>query len=164
MSICVIWLIFSPFTLKGHTEIQQQTKYEISDSLKLKICQETANMSEIRIANYCLDLTKNILTFSKQNDLLNGKANCIGYSIVYKSICEYAYKVNKKNVKIKHIRGYIYFSGINLCRIAQILSPNEYKNFVKDHDFVQIILENNNSFYIDPTLYDLINNKCMTNN
>jgi hypothetical protein len=51
--------------------------------------------------------------------------------------------------------------GINLCKIAQSISPKKYKSFVKDHDFIELSL-GGSYYYIDPSLYDLMGTDCMT--
>lgn len=137
------------------------SSYNISSEIKDRIKLETQGMENIRIAKYCIQLTSEMLEFSKKNDIQNGKANCIGYARVCKSLCEYAYKINNKNISVRHVRGYVTDYRINLCKIMEFISPKELKEFVKDHDFIELDF-GNSYIYLDPTSYDMIGRDNMT--
>ena len=49
--------------------------------------------------------------------------------------------------------GYVTFYGINLCDVLKALAPQEVKNYVKDHDFVELELDDKVVFF-DASLYD----------
>ena len=53
------------------------------------------------------------------------------------------------------LRGYVSLFSINLCAILRFISPSEYKDFVKDHDFVEIDFNNGKYIFVDPSIYDL---------
>lgn len=158
----IILIMFIPILLMfafNFTLVKQETinsNYQLSDKLKKEILAETKNLDDFEIAKYCVEFTANYLSFKEKNDISNKEANCIGYSELCKSLCNYVYKVNNRNVKVNHVRGYIKCYNINLCNLLKILVPNNYKNFVKDHDFVEIYI-NNEYIYMDPTLLDLLN-------
>ena len=69
------------------------------------------------------------------------------------SICNYALQINNLNCKSRPVVGYVTFYGINLCNVLKALAPQEWKNFVKDHDFVELELKDNIIFF-DASLYD----------
>ena len=148
-------IIASSFTTLVKTSSVSESEYVIPREIKEKIIYETVGMEIIQIDKYCVILTSNILEFSKINS--GNKANCIGYSKVCVALCKYAYKINNINVKVKHVRGYVSLFSLNLCKILSYIVPNNYKNFVKDHDFVEIIADKD-SIYLDPSLYDLFGN------
>ena len=148
------------FKLVKTTDINTSS-CEISREYKIAIENNTPGLNEMSVIRYCIQLTSKCLEFSKKNDIDNGQANCIGYSQLCKSMCEYAFEVNDIPFKVKHVRGYVSEIGLNLCNIFTKIVPNEYKDFVKDHDFIEI--ECSDLFiYVDPLLYDLINNDCTT--
>lgn len=114
----------------------------------------TGNMD---VVDYALDMTADKLQFSKRNDIPNGKANCVGYARYYATVCNYIFKAKGYDCDARPVVGYIDLNGTNLCNVLKETAPNEYKNFVKDHDFVQLIFGHDRAF-IDPCLYDLIGN------
>ena len=84
----------------------------------------------------------------------DGSANCVGYAQLGASICNYAFDVNGSPSKAKAVVGDVKFWGISVCGVLRILMPNErWRNFVKDHDFVEIGIEKS-IIYVDPSLYD----------
>lgn len=151
--------LFSIDLVKDTTQLKPS--YELPQSVKSQIKSEVMGLDEIHILNYGVRLTASLLDFSEINDIKNGKANCVGYAILCKSICDYAYRLNGYNIKVNHVRGYVSLMGINLCKIAQSISPKKYKSFVKDHDFIELSL-GGSYYYIDPSLYDLMGTDCMT--
>lgn len=159
LGLVLLVIGFCSFTLVKTSDID--SSYEIPQELKEKIRLETQGMEDVRIAKYCVKLTSNKLRFSEKNDIKNGLANCVGYARVCKSLCNYAYKVNNRNITVKHVRGYVSESSVNLCKVAQSLVPKRYKGFVKDHDFIEINF-GNSYVYLDPSLYDLIGRDNMT--
>lgn len=68
------------------------------------------------------------------------------------------------NIKVYHARGYIENSlGINLCTVFKAIVPQGYKNFVKDHDFIEICpAEGEYTYYLDPSIYDMLGLDIMT--
>ena len=62
-------------------------------------------------------------------------------------------KVNHLEYKSKTVVGYITFYGVNLCDVLNAIVPKEYKNFVKDHDFVELELDDKIILF-DASLYD----------
>lgn len=81
----------------------------------------------------------------------NGKANCVGYTKLFTSICNYALMVNKYEGRVKPVVGYVTWCGINMCDVAKFVVPKKYEGFVKDHDFVELDYEDRN-VYVSPTL------------
>lgn len=158
--VILLVISFTSIDLVNETTLAK-TAYELPQSVKNQIEAETMGMDEMHILNYGIRLTASLLDFSEINDIKNGKANCVGYAILCKSICDYAYRLNGYNIKVNHVRGYVSLMGINLCKIAQSISPKKYKSFVKDHDFIELSL-GGSYYYIDPSLYDLMGTDCMT--
>lgn len=152
----IITVSSSSFTLVKISTIN--SNYELSYNLKNKIENETKGMDEIRIARYSVKLTASILNFAEKNDLKNSRANCVGYAMLCRAVCEYAYRINGFDTKVFHVRGYVESSyGFNICKLLKNIVPKNYENFVKDHDFIEINSINNNKiYYLDPTSYDII--------
>ncbi|MBR5686839.1 MAG: hypothetical protein IKX36_02655 [Prevotella sp.] len=148
----LIVIIFSFATLEKTSEVQSY--YNIPDSLREQVRLYTQGMESVQIAKKCVELTADLLKFSRQEDLNNHQANCVGYAKICASLCNYAFRVNHINASAKHVRGYVSCLGVNLCSIAAALCPESMANFVKDHDFVEIQTEGR-SIYIDPSIYDL---------
>lgn len=128
--------------------------YSISDELRTQISLNTHGLSNSEIAEYCLKLTLKELEFSKQNDISNGGANCVGYAQFFKSVCNHAYTVNGREVTVEHVRGYVSCFGVNLCKVAKAIVPAKFKGFVKDHDFVEVDF-GDYQCYLDPSLSDV---------
>ena len=156
--LLIVVILFIGFSIAGFThlglvkeQIVSPRNYTLSDSIQNVIKESTQGMTEVSIAKYCVELTSEILDFSEHNNLSNNKANCVGYATVCKSICDYAYKVNNMNITVNHVRGYVTNDyNINLCKLLRNVVPTKYKNFVKDHDFVEIIYDSS-VFYVDAT-------------
>ena len=89
------------------------------------------------------------------------KENCVGYTKLFTGICNYALKVNHCDGRAMPVVGYIQWCGINLCDAALVVAPEEYKSFVKDHDFVELEYDQKH-VYIDPTIYDATGDECTT--
>lgn len=105
------------------------------------------------IIKFSLKLTAKQLTFTEKNDLGENEANCIGYAQVCSCICNYALVHHGYTPSAKPVVGYVSFCGINICPILQKVVPKKYKNFVKDHDFVELKY-NDKVVYFDASLYD----------
>ena len=106
---------------------------------------------------FCRFLQDSLKTFQRVgvalNDLDNGKANCVGYAILCSRICNYAFQANGMAYRAKPVVGYVSLYGVNLCRLLQAIAPQRWKNFVKDHGFVELKREDRTLFF-DASLYD----------
>ncbi len=159
--IIVSLLIFlCSFTLvKTHN---RSRLYTLPMSFKTQIARGTKGMTEKQIIDYSLDLTAKTLQFDWKNDIPNGKANCIGYAQLCAAICNHALKSNGYKCRAKPVVGYIEDCGINLCEALKVIMPsNHWKSFVKDHDFVELSY-GGKTYYFDPSIYDVLGNKCLT--
>ncbi len=140
----------------------RQKTYILPQSLKAKVEQDTRGMDIEQIINYGLTLTASRLRFSRYNDIDMGKANCVGYARLCSSICNQALSANGVNGQAKPVVGYIETNGINWCDVLKKVAPkNSYKNFVKDHDFVELVTDSK-TYYFDPSIYDVLGKKCLT--
>lgn len=128
-----------------------QTVSILTNFQKQRIREETKGMTEKQIMDYSLKTTSKMLSFSKKNNISKGKANCIGYAKLCSDICNYAFYENQIKASAKPVVGYIKILGFNVHPVVQKLTPESMKNFVKDHDFVEITP---NHTFIDPSLYD----------
>ena len=158
--VVVTILVLSSFTLvKQHN---RANTYRLPKSTSLQVKKETKGMNEKQIIDYSLNLTAIMLEFGAKNDLSNGKANCIGYAQLCSAICNEALKANGYKYRAKPVVGYVKFNGLNICNIAKSLMTNQkYKAFVKDHDFVELNT-GDKTYYFDPSIYDVLGNKCLT--
>lgn len=140
----------------------RQKTFTLTQSMKVKVEAETKGMDVEQIIDYSLKLTVARLQFSRYNDIKNGKANCIGYAQLCASICNQALVTNRINGQAKPVVGYIESIGINWCDVLKAVAPKDsYKNFVKDHDFVELDTDSK-TFYFDPSIYDVLGMKCLT--
>ena len=121
--------------------------------LKSEIVEETRGMSGREIIDYSIKKTGKVLKFGNNNDINLGCANCVGYAQTCSKICNHAFKANKVNGYSKPVVGNIKCYGINVCDVAKSVVPHRWENFVKDHDFVEVHLEDN-GFFVDPSIYD----------
>ena len=133
----------------------------LTQSKKVKVDAETKGMDVEQIIDYSLQLTASRLQFSVNNDINNGKANCVGYSQLCAGICNQALATNGINGQAKAVVGYIESNRINWCDVLKAIFPKNYKNFVKDHDFVELVTESK-TYYFDPSIYDVLGLKCPT--
>ena len=133
---------------------------QLSQQIKNRIRNECKETDPEKCAKYSLKLTGKMLSFSQKNDIQNGEANCVGYAILCSWICNYALKVNHLEYKSKPVVGYVTFYGVNLCDVLKSIVPKGYKNFVKDHDFVELELDDKIMLF-DASLYDY-HIKCTT--
>lgn len=134
----------------------------LSLSLKEKVTEETKGMDMEQIIDYSLSLTASKLRFAVKNDIDNGKANCVGYARMCAAICNQALNVNDIEGSAKPVVGYIESNGINWCQVLKAIAPKtSYKNFVKDHDFVELTT-GSKRYYFDPSIYDVLGKKCLT--
>ena len=134
----------------------------LTQSMKVKVDAETKGMDVGPIIDYSLKLTASRLHFSIYNDINRGKANCVGYAQLCASICNQALAANGIHGKARPIVGYIESNGINWCDVLKAVAPmDSYKNFVKDHDFVELVTDTR-TYYFDPSIYDVLGKKCLT--
>lgn len=128
------------------------SQYRLSDSDKEHIIREFPADYK-GIIKQSLKLTAKQLTFAEKNNLGENEANCVGYAQVCSCICNYALVHHGYTPSAKPVVGYVSFCGINLYPILQKVVPKKYKNFVKDHDFVELKY-NDKVVYFDASLYD----------
>ena len=125
------------------------------EELKGRIKSETAGYSDEEIVKYSLDLSAELLRFTRVNALKDGKANCVGYAQLCSNICNYAFAARHSKARTKPVVGYIEVCGIDMCKIAYFLAPAKDKNFVKDHDFVEFRHQDGMTSFFDPSIYDV---------
>lgn len=106
------------------------------------------------IINECCKIAIDNLTFSKANDIPNGKANCIGYARFTSAILNYAFANKDIDYKAQPVVGTVYSFGLNLNMIAQYILPHKWRPFFKDHDFVEV-RSKYSTIYIDTSLQDI---------
>ena len=135
------------------TGVRTICDYRLTEETKRTIREDTNGLDYRQIIKYSVKFTGERLEFSLKNDLIHDKANCIGYSQVCSSICNYAFLANGIDLRTKPVVGYVTFCGINMCYLLQGIVPDRYKSFVKDHDFVELLLEDK-SLLFDASLYD----------
>lgn len=142
-------------SLTLHKLYTRTSNVTLSELEKQQIRENTTNLTEEQIIQYCIRHTAQKLTFSKHNQLSKGKANCVGYSSLGCAVLNYAFTVHNIKNKATHVVGYVYCGEINLNKILMLIYPNT--GFVKDHDFIEL-----NDCYIDPCIYDYLGNSCKT--
>ena len=125
------------------------------EELKGRVKSETAGYSDEEIVKYSLDLTAELLRFTRVNALRDGKANCVGYAQLCSNICNYAFAGSHSKARTKPVVGTIEICGIDMCKISYFLAPAKDKNFVKDHDFVEYHHQDGTTSFFDPSIYDV---------
>ena len=120
-------------------------------------CDDNTLSSIEDIAEYSKKATAEMLTFAQHNDIPNGKANCVGYAQYAAALCNKLFKRNNIDAKAKPVVGYYYFRNTNIHQVAtKLLSNQQIINFIKDHDYVEIVNSVNEVVYsFDPSIYDL---------
>jgi len=152
--LLAIFILWTPLSLQKVSN--RPISYTPDKQLKAEIKMETLDMSAEEIYNYSIRKTAKLLSYSTKNNLAEGKANCCGYAQMCAGISNYAFKTNSLNSSAKPVVGYVMFCNINVCDILKACMPNNrWKNFVKDHDFVEFHI-GEMSFYADANAYDFL--------
>ena len=125
------------------------------EELKGRIKAETVGYTDEEIVSYSLDLTAELLRFTRVNALKDGKANCVGYAQLCSNICNYAFAACHSKARTKPVVGTIKICGVDVCEVAYSLAPAKDKNFVKDHDFVEYRHRDGRTSFFDPSIYDV---------
>ena len=127
----------------------------LSKDFRQKITEDTKGLKERDIVLYCNKKTQEKLTFStkceKFDDSRKTKMHCVGYAQVLSTICNYAFSVNGIKGKAKPVVGLVYLNGMNLNEYSGLL-PEKWKNFTKDHDFVEVTFADGKTMYVDASL------------
>ena len=130
----------------------------LSGGFRQTIVAETKGLNEQEIVLYCNKKTQSILTFSteceKFDDKKKTKMHCVGYAQVLSTICNYAFSVNGIKGRAKPVVGHVYMNGMDLNYCSKML-PEKWKNFTKDHDFVEVKLSDGRTMFVDSSL-DLV--------
>lgn len=155
-------LLVAAFPLTLVKNGDRQSSYTLPEPLLVQVSDETKGMDVEQIIDYSLSLTASELKFAARNDIDNGKANCVGYAQLCAAICNQAMAANGIDGKARPVVGYIESNGINLCQVLKAIAPKtSYKNFVKDHDFVELTA-GTRRYYFDPSIYDVLGKTCLT--
>lgn len=163
MLVILLALLFITVSSFRLVKTGERTKvHHLTHSQTNQITHDTKSFTEQQIIDYSLNLTANCLSFCSYNDISNGKANCVGYARFCSSVCNTALSANNINARATPVVGYITINGINLCKVAEsVMSRQSYKNFVKNHDFVEI-KTSKFVYQFDPCLYDVIGVSCLS--
>lgn len=160
LAACIALFVSMPFDLVKTGD--RQKTYMLPQSLKAKVELDTRVMDIEQIIGYSLTLTASQLRFSRYNEIDKGKANCVGYAQLCAGICNQALAGNGIIGHAKPVVGYIESNGINWCKVLKAVAPKDsYKNFVKDHDFVELVTDSR-TYYFDPSIYDVLGKKCLS--
>ena len=149
---CIAVFVF----IKSQIHLVKSNDRESSDYSIIET--DNVNLSTIEeIAEYAKIKTADKLSFAQQNDIANNKANCVGYAKVAASLCNRLFKYNKIDAHAKAVVGYYYLGNINIHNVVtQCFSNQQIINFIKDHDYVEIINSSGEVVYsFDPSIYDL---------
>lgn len=127
----------------------------LSKEFRQKIAEDTKGLNEHDIVIYCNKKTQEKLTFStkceKFDDRKKTRMHCVGYAQVLSTICNYAFSVNGIKGRAKPVVGHVYMGSMNLNECSGLL-PERWKNFTKDHDFVEVTLSDGKIMYVDASL------------
>jgi len=151
-SIYRFCITYNKIAVRNAVELRNET---LIKRINIEVKEKQLTIEEI------IDLSNKItsdelsFTFSKVSGnsnliLKDKKANCIGYSSLFNSICNYIIIKQKltNQYKCVHLVGELDFLGFDIHQLLN--SP-----FFKDHDFNQIKdLINDKEYSIDPSLSD----------
>ena len=154
IAVMIAVVVFMPISFMK-TGDRGMTHDYFPEELKGRIKSETAGYSDEEIVKYSLDLTAELLRFTRANALKDGKANCVGYAQLCSNICNYAFAACHSKARTKPVVGTIMVCGIDVCKVAYSLAPAKDKNFVKDHDFVEYRHRDGKTSFFDPSIYDV---------
>lgn len=157
--LLVIIILFGK--LNFHKQGIRDTKeLNIPIDVKTSVIENTQNMNSFEIAEYCSEMTCDLLTYSlKQDELFinkPSKAHCVTYARICSELCNIAYKTHGLNSSTKSVYGYFTYFEVNINKVLTTLSPKNYKRYLKNHDVVELCIEDK-TYWLDPTLHDLIN-------
>lgn len=85
----------------------------------------------------------------------NGKANCVGYAQYSAALLNAAFRYKWLSSSAWAAVGQVHLYGVNMHSIAMAIMPGGMKAIFKDHDFVEVRLENDAILIIDTSLQDL---------
>lgn len=167
--LCIIGIVltfYGCFVLFRESLYLEKSKernqtYKLTTTMMKIIEEETQGLSAMKIVEYSIEKTDDLLRFSQKNDIDNGKANCVGYAKLSTAIINHAFRTNNIDGHALPVVGYVMFCGVNLCDVAHTIVPQKYKSFVKDHDFVEVRTDGK-VFYFDSCLEDIIGTSCRT--
>ena len=157
--ILLLFLVHHNCLTLEKTNIRPQTS-NIPKCIQDKI--DTTNITDIYdIINISCNYTAEYLEFAEKNNINRGEANCVGYAQLCSAIANKLISKSNLNASCHPVVGYIFYNQTNLCDLLKTIVPTKYKNFVKDHDFVELSYQDS-IYYYDPSLYDYIGNMCLT--
>lgn len=120
-------------------------------------CSDIHLLSIEDIAEYSKKKTADKFSFAKHNDISSGQANCVGYAQYAAALCNKLFKCNNINAKAKPVVGCYYFRNTNIHEaVVKLFSNQQIINFIKDHDYVEIVNSSGKVEYsFDTSIYDL---------
>ena len=140
--------------------ISEQPNYIVSDSLLYRFLAAPKPEKEIEdIIRQAVDMTAGQLKFASQNtatdpniSFYGRRAHCVGYAAFFATTFNFLIKKNmeENNWRAKHVRGKIYFLGIDMHQFSD--SP-----FFRDHDFN--VVENRRTgeqYIVDASVRDVL--------
>lgn len=140
--------------------IRSTKELSIPIDIKNTVIENTQNMNSFEIAEYCSEMTCDLLTYSLKQDkpFINkpSKAHCVTYARVCSELCNIAYKAHGLNSSAKSVYGYFTYFKVNINKVLTILSPKKCKRYLTNHDVVELCI-GDKTYWLDPTLHDLIN-------
>ena len=154
--LCLSVIIFLISQLKLEKEWDRNIAvYPLSSALKEEVDDRCAALSDPEeVVKECSEMACERLNFFAVNSISEGKANCIGYAQLTSALINYAFKIKRLPYKAKPVVGKVYLFGVDLNGIAQRILPEKHRPFFKDHDFVEVKLDNE-IMVIDSSLQDL---------
>ncbi len=128
----------------------------MSRAMAEAIEEECAELEEAEaIIKRCSRIVCDSLQFSYQNDLAEGKANCVGYAQLTAETLNHAFRTKGLPFRAKPVYGRFHLMGNDIHPFIMTLLPSKYKSFFYDHDYTEINLDGEKVF-IDTSLQDLL--------
>lgn len=160
ISLLCIVVALMPITLVKQTN--RSATYKLSQKEKAAIPSDETNPTVDDAIEFAMDYSCDHLSFAQTNNIRHGRANCIGYAQLFAAVFNAYCQRNGIRATAMPVVGYVNVFGVNLCRLAKSVMPSpKMKNFVKDHDFVEIST-GRETIYLDPTIKDMFGRSCRT--
>ena len=160
-ALLIIWIVVPiEVRLEKIADRPLNHSYFLTDCQKQDVCNYNSVFDKSIISTVD-DYVKNKLEFGYRNDIQNGKANCVGYSQLWVNTYNYITRNLKNSPTARPVVGigYLCIAGykINLNVFLMSIVPSKHKNFIKNHDFVELEFQEQ-KYYFSPSIEDVFGN------
>lgn len=155
--VCIVALFYIMLSMVRLEKIADRplTGIVFPNEIKMDIQNHCKGLRDGKdIITECNDIICDYLHFNYKNDISKGMAHCIGYSQLTSEVYNYAFKMNGLPYKAKPVYGRANIMGWDVHPLAMSLVPKSWKSFFKDHDYVEVNL-NERIVFTDTSFQDI---------